>query len=143
MNAGVAGMPFLDDALLWCPDNDGRLVDLSACLQVSAFRAGVRAPSKTACSQDAVAANGSNHQQNQEIAGSSCDLSALDSLGNDSEDILRQLSENPFELDSFFTDFNPVDVKVGGARMRDRENRANAVPLFRRRTTTAFRTSIR
>lgn len=30
----VAGMPFIDDALLWCPDNDGRLVDISACLQV-------------------------------------------------------------------------------------------------------------
>lgn len=62
--------------------------------------------------KDAVTANSSNHQQNQEIAGSSCDLSALDSLGNDSEDILRQLTENPFELDSFFTDFNTVDVKV-------------------------------
>lgn len=54
---------------------------------------------------------GSN-QQNQEIAGSSCDLSALDPLCNDSEDILRQLAENPFELDSFFTEFNGVDVKV-------------------------------
>ena len=24
-------MPFIDDDLLWCPDNDGRMVDLS-CL---------------------------------------------------------------------------------------------------------------
>ncbi len=28
-------MPFIDDALLWCPDNDGRMVDISACLPVS------------------------------------------------------------------------------------------------------------
>lgn len=27
-------MPFIDDTLLWCPDNDGRMVDISACLQV-------------------------------------------------------------------------------------------------------------
>lgn len=33
---GVASgaMPFIDDTLLWCPDNDGRMVDISACLQV-------------------------------------------------------------------------------------------------------------
>lgn len=30
-------MPFIDDDLLWCPDNDGKMVDLS-CL-VSACRA--------------------------------------------------------------------------------------------------------
>jgi len=31
-------MPFIDDALLWCPDNDGRLVgglDLATCIAVS------------------------------------------------------------------------------------------------------------
>lgn len=61
--------------------------------------------------QDAVAATGSN-QQSQEIAGNSVDLSVLDPLSNETEDIMRQLVENPFELDSFFTDFNGVDVKV-------------------------------
>ncbi|CAG2065049.1 unnamed protein product, partial [Timema podura] len=25
-------MPFIDDDLLWCPDNDGKMVDLSQCL---------------------------------------------------------------------------------------------------------------
>lgn len=33
--ASIGAMPFIDDALLWCPDNDGRMVDISACLQVS------------------------------------------------------------------------------------------------------------
>lgn len=28
-------MPFIDDELLWCPDNDGKMVDLTQCLQVS------------------------------------------------------------------------------------------------------------
>lgn len=32
-SAAVA-MPFIEDELLWCPDNDGRMVDISACLQV-------------------------------------------------------------------------------------------------------------
>ncbi|XP_044021163.1 ecdysone-induced protein 74EF isoform X2 [Aphidius gifuensis] len=26
-------MPFIDDELLWCPDNDGKMVDLTQCLQ--------------------------------------------------------------------------------------------------------------
>ncbi|XP_059620323.1 ecdysone-induced protein 74EF-like [Phlebotomus argentipes] len=89
-SAAVA-MPFIEDELLWCPDNDGRMVDISACLQ------------------DAVTANTTN--QNQEVAGGSCDLSSLDPLCNDSDEILRQLAENPFELDSFFSDFSAVEVK--------------------------------
>uniref|UniRef100_A0A1B0CQA1 Uncharacterized protein n=1 Tax=Lutzomyia longipalpis TaxID=7200 RepID=A0A1B0CQA1_LUTLO len=89
-SAAVA-MPFIEDELLWCPDNDGRMVDISACLQ------------------DAVTANTTT--QNQEAAGGSCDLSSLDPLCNDSEEILRQLAENPFELDSFFSDFSGVEVK--------------------------------
>lgn len=28
-------MPFIDDELLWCPDNDGKMVDLTQCLQAS------------------------------------------------------------------------------------------------------------
>lgn len=79
-----AGMPFIDDELLWCPDNDGRMVDISA------------------------------NAQGQEITNNACDLSELDPLCNDSEDILRQLAEHPFELDSFFQEFNGVDVKVNG-----------------------------
>lgn len=46
------------------------------------------------------------------MPGSSCDLSSLDPLCNDSEEILRQLVENPFDVDSFFTEFNGADVKV-------------------------------
>lgn len=30
-------MPFIDDELLWCPDNDGKMVDLTQCLQVTCF----------------------------------------------------------------------------------------------------------
>lgn len=61
--------------------------------------------------QDATGVNVTNNQ-NQEIPGSSCDLSSLDPLCNDSEEILRQLVENPFDVDSFFTEFNGADVKV-------------------------------
>lgn len=39
--AGALAMPFLDDDLLWCPDSDGRMVDLS-CLQVIIPRAAER-----------------------------------------------------------------------------------------------------
>lgn len=75
-------MPFIDDELLWCPDNDGRMVDISI------------------------------PGQGPEITSNTCDLSELEPLCNDSEDILRHLAENSFELDSFFQEFNGVDVKV-------------------------------
>lgn len=59
--------------------------------------------------EDAVNATGNNHH---EIAGSSCDLSTLDPLCNDSDEFLRQLAETPFELDAFFTEYTGVNVKV-------------------------------
>ncbi|XP_037904220.1 ecdysone-induced protein 74EF isoform X5 [Hermetia illucens] len=86
-------MPFIDDALLWCPENDGRMVDISTCLQ------------------DAVTA-GASTNQNQDVAGGSCELNPLDPLCNDaSDDIFRQLTENSFELDSFLSDFTATEVK--------------------------------
>ena len=33
-----SNMPFIDDELLWCPDNDGKMVDLTQCLQVGPRR---------------------------------------------------------------------------------------------------------
>ncbi|XP_058458030.1 ecdysone-induced protein 74EF isoform X3 [Malaya genurostris] len=83
-------MPFIDDDLLWCPENDGRMVDLQACLQD---------------------ANGAN--QHSESGGNGCDLNNLEeSLCNDSDELLRQLSENTFELEQFFQDFPVTEIKV-------------------------------
>lgn len=53
----------------------------------------------------------SNHHS-QEPPNSTCDLSSLDPLCSDSEEILRQLAENPFDVESFFTEFNSSDRKV-------------------------------
>lgn len=58
--------------------------------------------------QDPTIAN--NHSQ--EPSNFTCDLSSLDPLCNDSEEILRQLAENPFDVESFFTEFSSNDVKV-------------------------------
>lgn len=60
--------------------------------------------------KDAVNGSGTNQQDN---SGNSCDLSSLDPLCNDSDELLRQLQENSFELESFFTEFTGgVDIKV-------------------------------
>ncbi|XP_058066262.1 ecdysone-induced protein 74EF-like [Anopheles bellator] len=85
-------MPFIDDELLWSPDNDGRMVDLQACLQ---------AESNQTASQTAELANGG------------CDLNTLEEqLDNDSDELLRQLTENTFELEQFFQDFPATEIKV-------------------------------
>ena len=35
---GMPGMPFMEDDLLWCPDNDGRMVeDFGSCIQVTSL----------------------------------------------------------------------------------------------------------
>lgn len=87
-------MPFIDEDLLWCPDSDGqRLVDLQACLQET---------------------NGiNNHQTDATGNNNGCDLNNLEeSLCNDSDELLRQLSENTFELEQFFQDFPATEIKV-------------------------------
>ncbi|PSN34820.1 hypothetical protein C0J52_23264 [Blattella germanica] len=109
-------MPFIDDDLLWCPDNDGKMVDLSQCLQE--------------------AANGGQQQQQQHEASgpglgelSQSDLTGLvTSLDeDDEEDLFKQLGESTFELDNFFTDFeekeennnNVVSPGSGGGAASD------------------------
>uniref|UniRef100_A0A182Q653 Uncharacterized protein n=1 Tax=Anopheles farauti TaxID=69004 RepID=A0A182Q653_9DIPT len=90
--SAIVAMPFIDDELLWSPDNDGRMVDLQACLQ-------------TESNQTA--------SQTAELANGGCDLNTLDDpLDNDSDELLRQLTENSFELEQFFQDFPATEIKV-------------------------------
>jgi E74-like factor 1/2/4 len=92
-------MPFIDDDLLWCPDNDGKMVDLTQCLQEAANGAQQQQQQQ--------------QQQNQNIGNtglgelSQSDLTGLvSSLDEDTEeDLFKQLGESTFELDNFFTDF--------------------------------------
>ena len=49
--------------------------------------------------------------QNQDLEN--CDLANLESLNvNDSDELLRQLTENTFELETFFSEFSAADIKV-------------------------------
>lgn len=52
-----------------------------------------------------------SNQQNQDLAN--CDLANLESLNcNDSDELLRQLTENTFELETFFSEFSTADIKA-------------------------------
>lgn len=52
-----------------------------------------------------------NNNQSQDIVN--CDLANLESLNcNDSDELLRQLTENTFELETFFSEFSAADIKV-------------------------------
>lgn len=56
-------------------------------------------------------ANGMNQQS--DAGGNGCDLNNLEeSLCNDSDELLRQLTENTFELEQFFQDFPVTEIKV-------------------------------
>lgn len=53
------------------------------------------------------------HQTNQNQDLANCDLANLESLNcNDSDELLRQLTENTFELETFFSEFSTADIKV-------------------------------
>lgn len=53
------------------------------------------------------------HQNNQSQDLANCDLENLESLTcNDSDELLRQLTENTFELETFFSEFSTADIKV-------------------------------
>lgn len=69
----------------------------------------------------------STQQQNQDLVN--CDLGNLESLNcNDSEELLRQLTENPFELDTFFSELSAADIKVWFAN--NFQIISNALKLF-------------
>uniref|UniRef100_A0A1B6D0X6 Uncharacterized protein n=1 Tax=Clastoptera arizonana TaxID=38151 RepID=A0A1B6D0X6_9HEMI len=73
-------MPFIDDDLLWCPDNfgDGKMVDLSQCLENT---------------------GGLGELSHSDLTGL---VSGLDD--EEEEDIFKQLDASSFEIDFF--DFN-------------------------------------
>lgn len=174
---GLVQMSFMEDAdLLWCPDNDGQLVDIASCLEGSTNGTATNGngqnggggpttntqqmvvnsngmASSSSAGQSATAAAvlaAMEHLQQQQqqqqqmqqndsnnnISSSSsqsctssnshnggggvgvggpetvhCDLANLDSLEGEPEEILRQLAENPFEIEYFFSDMPGVEVK--------------------------------
>uniref|UniRef100_A0A1I8M658 Uncharacterized protein n=1 Tax=Musca domestica TaxID=7370 RepID=A0A1I8M658_MUSDO len=100
-------MPFIDDALLWCPDNDGRIVgglDISACMQ------------------DGVPQSNENVSESTQLAESTTDINALEPslCNNDSSDeLFRQLSESNFEIESLLSDLATVEVKEENNNISD------------------------
>ncbi|XP_023301970.2 ecdysone-induced protein 74EF isoform X2 [Lucilia cuprina] len=101
-------MPFIDDALLWCPDNDGRIVgglDIATCMQ------------------DEVNESNENVSESTQLAESTtAELNALEpSLCNNdsSDDLFRQLSESNFEIESLLSDLATVEVKEENNNISD------------------------
>lgn len=112
-----AAMPFIDDDLLWCPDNDGRMIDYSACLDAvqtgNQINDGSGGMNMGGANANIIGANGViNHQSQQlnAIPSLPCDLNGIDPMCNDSDELLRQLADNTFELD-FLTDFTNTVIK--------------------------------
>ncbi|XP_017768843.1 PREDICTED: ecdysone-induced protein 74EF-like [Nicrophorus vespilloides] len=100
-------MPFIDNDLLWCPDNDGKMVDLSSCLQDAA---------SVAIGQQTTATGGGGGSLGEL---SQSDLSSLvpaiqEEQGGhmpDTEDIFKHLTDPSFELDNLLNEFNSHEIK--------------------------------
>lgn len=69
-----------------------------------------------------------------------CDLANLESLNvNDSDELLRQLTENTFELETFFSEFSAADIKVGFINSFKKQQKFMIISFFRRRIITMYR----
>ncbi|KAF5272902.1 hypothetical protein FQA39_LY07668 [Lamprigera yunnana] len=97
-------MPFIDNDLLWCPDNDGKMVDLSSCLQDAA---------SVAIGQQnmATASGGLGELTQSDLTSLVPGLADEHEHMPDTDDIFKQLGDSNFELDHLFTEFNPSDIK--------------------------------
>lgn len=109
-SAALAAMPFIDDDLLWCPDNDGRMVDMSqVCLDDGM---GNQLPAMAALQQQVQQQQLLHaqqlhqlqmHQHQTELPNSSTDLNSINPT-IEPDDLLGQL-----ELENLFQDF-PVSI---------------------------------
>lgn len=95
------GMPFIDNDLLWCPDNDGKMVDITSCLQ-DADGVPIGHPSS---------ATGTLGELSQS------DLTSLvpslqeepEQMGD--EDLFKQLNDPSFEIENLLNEFNSTEIK--------------------------------
>lgn len=80
-----------------------------------------------------------NNNQNQDLVN--CDLVNLESLNcNDSDELLRQLTENTFELETFFSEFSTADIKVRA--LTNLQTTIQAFILYRRKTIMTLSTPL-
>ncbi|XP_049845213.1 ecdysone-induced protein 74EF isoform X1 [Schistocerca gregaria] len=101
-------MPFIDDDLLWCPDNDGKMVDLSQCLDSG--------------NQQEGGGTGLGELSQQDLSGL---VGEFEEEVDD--DLFKQLGDTTFELDTFFPDFvdkeeNNNNVSPGSAESVNSSN---------------------
>ncbi|KAK9700764.1 hypothetical protein QE152_g31063 [Popillia japonica] len=98
-------MPFIDNDLLWCPDNDGNMVDLSACLQDAASVAVGQQNSATNSAATTSNGGGLGELSQSDLSSLVPSLQEEPEQMGDTEDIFKQLSV-PFELDNFLDEIN-------------------------------------
>ncbi|XP_045588684.2 ecdysone-induced protein 74EF [Procambarus clarkii] len=131
-------MPFIDDDLLWCPDNDGKMVDLS-CLDPgggsttgnSATPGGNMNDQMTPMGMGVIGGLASSNPASAPECGDLAELSQADLKGlvgeiTEEDEIFTSISDPNFELDNIFAEVDESFLSgnpMGGERMRCREVR--------------------
>ncbi|XP_063603982.1 ecdysone-induced protein 74EF-like isoform X4 [Penaeus indicus] len=146
LRAAPTIMPFIDDNLLWCPDNDGKMVDLS-CLDPgggnaadnSATPGGHNNDQMTPMGMGVIGGLASSHPSSAPECGDLAELSQADLKGlvgemTEDDEIFTSISDPIIELDNIFAEIPQVDDSflsgnpVGNERMRGRCGREDAIP---------------
>ncbi|XP_050738165.1 ecdysone-induced protein 74EF-like isoform X2 [Eriocheir sinensis] len=126
-------MPFIDDDLLWCPDNDGKMVDLS-CLDPgggngagnSAAPGGNNNEQMTPMGMGVIGGLASSNPSSAPECGDLAELSQADLKGlvgeiTEEDEIFTSISDPNFELDNIFAEVD--DSFLSGNPMRGRDGR--------------------
>lgn len=111
---------------------------VSSCIQDMSENNMNQQPQPLQQSQPVQSTSQQQNNQNQDLVN--CDLANLESLScNDSDELLRQLTENTFELETFFSEFSTADIKVRKSDCATQKQMKYLEFLrFRRRTTTTW-----
>ncbi|XP_068202341.1 ecdysone-induced protein 74EF isoform X1 [Palaemon carinicauda] len=135
-------MPFIDDDLLWCPDNDGKMVDLS-CLDpgggsgvCNSATPGGNSNEMTPMGMGVIGGLASSNPTSAPECGDLAELSQADLkglVGEIAEDeIFPNISDPNFELDNIFAEvddnFLSNPVNNDRIRVRTRDESVPAIP---------------
>ncbi|KAK8753042.1 hypothetical protein OTU49_002205 [Cherax quadricarinatus] len=136
-------MPFIDDDLLWCPDNDGKMVDLS-CLDPgggstagnSVTPGGNNNDQMTPMGMGVIGGLASSNPTSAPECGDLAELSQADLKGlvgeiTEEDEIFTSISDPNFELDNIFAEVEESLLSgnsLGSDRMRGRFGRDDFIP---------------
>ncbi|KAL1508898.1 hypothetical protein ABEB36_003718 [Hypothenemus hampei] len=101
-------MPFIDNDLLWSSDHDGKMVDLSSCLQDASVAIGTQSPATSASTSTSAALGELSQSDLTNLVPSVTNSNEQDTSNiGDADDIFKHLNDTTaIEIENILSEFN-------------------------------------